>query len=38
MIGAQAAFLLNVPQDMGLIIAAVVGLMLLARSNALLEK
>jgi hypothetical protein len=38
MVGAQAAFLLNVPQDMGLIVAAVVGLILLARSNVLLEK
>lgn len=38
MVGAQAAFLLNVPQDMGLIVAAVVGLILLARSNILLEK
>jgi len=33
-IGTQAAFLLDVPQDLSLIAAAVVGLVLLARSRA----
>jgi hypothetical protein len=33
-IGAQAAFLLGVPQDSGLIVAAVVGLVLLVKSGS----
>lgn len=33
-VGAQAAFLLGVPQDLGLIVAGVVGLILLARSKS----
>jgi drug/metabolite transporter (DMT)-like permease len=32
-VGAQAAFLLGVPQDLGLIVAGAVGLVLLARSK-----
>lgn len=35
LVGAQAAFLLGVPQDLGLIVAGLVGLALLARSGAL---
>jgi|GEM_PF-114726 len=33
-VGAQAAFLLDVPQDLGLVVAGVVGLVLLVRSRA----
>ena len=33
-IGGQAAFLLAVPQDLGLLVAGVAGVVLLARSNA----
>ncbi|WP_442947197.1 DUF6064 family protein [Noviherbaspirillum sp.] len=33
LIGAQAALLLGVPQNLGLIVAAIVGLMLLKDAN-----
>lgn len=33
-VGAQAAFLLGVPQDLGLVVAGVVGLVLLVRSRS----
>ena len=33
LVGAQAAFVFDVPQDLGLVVAAVVGIVLLARSK-----
>lgn len=35
LVGSQAAFVFNVPQDLGLVVAGVVGLVLLARSKSL---
>jgi len=33
LVGSQAAFLVGVPQDLGLIVAAVVGIALMAQSR-----